>query len=380
MIAQITTASQGPSGITLAIGITFLIAFVVGVVIHFTRTGNPARVANPPPPAKPGRFNNPITGPILGIVLALIIVGLWLIFNFTAKSVFWGAVWVTLGGLWWHYGEVKHSPADPKQVGTIHIMGGMVTIPGTRWHKGIIVRGDVILFPFWPLSLTTVKTDVDSKEKAFEFPVTSSDNFTFTAKVNLIGKPDCTDMGDFIQAGNSMEEVYELIDTIAERSTRQLVSGATLKDILHGNANISGELETRIKQHFQSESFGVDLEKAQFIPIIDDNQKALLAGKAAEALEREKEVADHNTMTELAHKRQREHAQERWPVPFSTLSEADITAIVARLVSAGSIPTLEKCLETMHKERQIREKRSQHTTYEFVGNAPKHFIVNGGKP
>lgn len=330
--------------------------------------------------AEVGRFNNPITRTFLWLVILLLCWGWVAIYNLTLFSIILGIASVSLGTLIWKYGEIRHSPTNPKENGVVTFGGKILTLPGTRWSESIVVSGNVILAPYWPLELSTVKVDVESKSENFPFEITTRDGATFSSKVAVIGEPDKEDLPDFIQAGNSMGAVFLLMDTVIESNTRALCRSADFKDIVSGHARITELLTEKIEEHLATKDFGIKIKKVQFIPILDQNLKDLLAGKLTEKLQREKEKADHATMIEMARELQLEFAAGFSPVPLDTLSDVEKAALVKQLVEQDEIPTLALCLRTMQRERLIREGKATEHTLDIIGGPDRQLIINGGQP
>lgn len=304
-----------------------------------------------------GRFNNPVTGGILILVIVLIGTGLGIsLLHGELFGILLGAIVAGIGGTIWVMGETDHSPDKPKEVGVLTCWDKPITL-GKRWPDHIVVVGKVILADYPPFYISSIKIDIQNKERKFSFKVISQDKIVFQADVTVTARADTTDLLDYIQAGNDMEKVFNQISSIVDQDTQSICTLKEAEFLFFNRKYVSDALFTNVSNIFASKSFGVEVIKVQFTPIIPDDVEKKLTEIKTEDWERDKELKDYGTMREAAKKLQREMARELLPViipPATPLTDAQLDEAMKPLIKRGELKDLNSCIEMIKVQHLIQ--------------------------
>ncbi len=318
-----------------------------------------------------GRFNNPITGGILGLVIFLIIGGLYIVFMGTPITIISGIAISALGAFIWVMGEETHSTDKPREAGIITFWDTPVTFPWSeKWEEGVIIGGRVILANYPPFHIGSIRVNMDNAEKTFPFKVISKDKVPLEVNVSLTTRPNLRDILDYIQAGNDMNKVFSQIESIVFADVQSLCNSSDAEDIQSlkrgpDGKNILEHLDERIHKLFDAGSFGVEVFKVKIeAHLPDELLKKLLAIKI-EDYERVAELKEYDTMYEAAKQLQIAYAREKYPqLPVINVNDdntkklaimAEIDATIEKLVADKKIPDLNMCLEQVRTLRLVRD-------------------------
>jgi hypothetical protein len=344
-----------------------------------------------------GKFNNPVTGGILLLIIGLLICGIlltWkggviLALKHDPRYFLGGLALIAVGMALWIGGEKTHKPANPKEVGMILLWDSPVTfhlewLPFTeKWSEYILVSGRVILAPYLPIFLDTLVIDIENKEKTFEVEVISKDRITFKAKISMTARPNIHDLLDYMQAGSSMDKVWAQVGPIAQKRTEDACKLQDALDIFFGQSTISKTLEQQVVELFETGSFGTEVVKVQFTPEIPEDVRKKLQAIKFEDWEREAEFKDYGTMQDAARKWQRDLVRQfainnqRTSFPDEN-DEVAWAALVNEMVATDQVPNLEYCLESIKTQRLIKEGKVNRLEVPGVNSVNVHAVNFAG--
>jgi hypothetical protein len=296
---------------------------------------------------KIGQFDNPVSGSILVLVIGLIVFGF---VNCLFGNILLGLIPAGLGGLWWTAGLTKHSADKPKEVGIITVWEKILRIP-----EPVVIEGDVILLPFWPFYMDTVKVDMENKDIIINTEAKSRDNIVFPLTVSITGHPDQTDLPDYIQNGKSKEKIEDAIRELVINDVRTRCKTETL-DAIYGGA-LTAQIQASVADLFDSKYFGWKILKTQLVATIPDKIKNAGIDAAAELEERITDAREYETMRIEARKIQLEDA--RTLVPGIINMEPDQQdAAMGPLIEAKKVRTFDAALEAVRIMRLTRDGKN----------------------
>ncbi len=302
----------------------------------------------------PERRGKTLKAIMLILVVGLIVFGL---LNCVFGKVLLGLIPTALGGLWWSYGLIKHSPGQeatateprvPKQCGLVK-----------RWDTfpfasdgGIVVRGDVILWPGWPFYLDTEKVDIENQEMVFGCLGKSFDKTIFPLEVSVTGHPDLTSLPSFIQAGNDWKSIEKSMQDLVLNDAINRCSTHTLDGIRAGE--ISVEFQQSVDNLFEGKKLGWKNTLVQLTADYPDELKTATNKAAAMGPERDSEAQGNETIKIEARKLQLQDARP-FAIGIMDMNPNDQDAAMGPLIDKKKVRTFKQAMEDARTLLMTRE-------------------------
>lgn len=239
---------------------------------------------------KLGRFDNPVSGSILGVIIGMIVLGLILL----RFGNWYGIPFTVLGVLLYVVGETK-LPDTPLTGGILYFWGR----PITRNGKAFIVAGTTLEFDFFPFNFKLLRVDMSSKNFEYPIEITSDSGITTQVKIVIVGKVNPCDLIDLVQVGGTLEAAFGKIKGILSVSLQALIAGMTLQQLTQKGALVQ-DLGDRMKHLIEAGSFGVTVDKLSMDFDQPESIKKAALAKEEERYQREAERADLCTAIALA--------------------------------------------------------------------------------
>lgn len=298
-------------------------------------------------------FGNPVTITIAIIVGILIIAGMILSFTNGLLGILIG----TVGAFGFGFGLTKHSPSKPREAGLLTLWDAPIKIGG----QCVVVGGTTILADYYPFKLGSIKIEMDNKDKNFPMTVISSDEIPLKGEVSVTACPNIVDPEDFIQAGNSMDLVFQQLADPVYQEVQEYLRLTKMKalDISLKGKEIADALHKRIEKQtennlFSCEAFGVTLIKVRVnFPLPDDIQSEMREVEK-EKYQRRSESMEYETMRLSAIDLQRELAKQ-YILDSTGLKPDQIDKLMKPLIANKTIPDLSKCLEVIRTQRLVKD-------------------------
>lgn len=243
---------------------------------------------------KLSRFNNPISGSILFMIIFLVVIGLALIALFGS---FWGIPLVVIGVGIYFVGETRLQK-NPVTAGVLYFWDRPILNSNGQAY---VVGGTTFKFDFWPIYLGLVEIEMTSKEKRYHFEITSENGVTLKVTIVLIATPNQTDLIDLIQVGGKLEEALIKIEGTLGLGLQQL-AGKETDDVLIKKGEKIREIGERLKALVEGGSFGIIVHKLSLDFDQPDDIKIAMQASRTEEYQREAEEKDLQTAIDLARK------------------------------------------------------------------------------
>jgi hypothetical protein len=312
------------------------------------------------------QFGNPMTGPILVVLIVSLLMGfincwfgLWIS----------GLILVFVCGYIIQNGWTTHTPEKPKQVGLIEIWDRIYRVPesgfsiirflsgitgGVMPNGTIVVEGSVILLNIWPFNMNTIKIDVGNKDIVFEFDALTNEDLPVHIKISTTGKPDITDLPDYIQAGGNHTAIEEQIREIVIGKARQMCSTKSFNEIFQGALTV--EMQSMIEDLFCQRKFGWKIKKVQIIAELPEEIRDAKIDTAREMDQRKAEAREYETMRMEARKIQLEDARPFVP-GILDMNPIDQDREIGVLIGQRKVRNFDKALDTVKGLRLTRDGR-----------------------
>lgn len=298
-------------------------------------------------------FGHLLTQGILALVSGTILVGLIM----SLAGYFLGLVISAIGGCMLAFGLVKHSSSKPREAGLVTFAGSPIHIGG----KSVVIGGTTILFPY--LGLSTVKVDMDNKDKNFDMTILSRPEPGKTTSVPVKGRvsvtlcPNTKDLEDYNQAGNDMVKIFEQLEDLVYQETQSIVTEKemTMLQISQEGKNLSDALELKMQDNvFDRRRFGVELIKIRANFPLPETIQNQMVDVEKETYDREAERQEYETMRIAGREFQVELAQQ-YISDYHTLSPQEFQKQLGQLVQNKTIPNLDECVEKIRIQRLVRD-------------------------
>jgi hypothetical protein len=213
------------------------------------------------PSLKP--FSNPITLSMLMLCVSLIVIGVFYALVIVSP---WGIVVGSIGVLLWWAGYTKHS-TDPREAGALTFWGSYLQIGG----RAVIVGGETILAPYWPIKLESVKFPITNYDHDFKIRIyvgkDPKKKLPLEGTVSVTFRPCVEDAVDYITAGK-IEKIIPQVDDIVLVETRELAASLEPEDIVYTPKKLQvlfgkGGLQGILEDVFERKAFGLEILKVQ---------------------------------------------------------------------------------------------------------------------
>jgi hypothetical protein len=300
------------------------------------------------------RFSDPLDILIFAILCTVVVAGLAIACIGTSWSTLLALILEVLAVLAWKFGEIRHSPSDPREVGVITFRGTPLKNSEGKIRK---VMGNVILAPYWPIELGTYKIVLDNSKKDFDFMLTSRDGIVMTTKFTLLGHPDLEDLDDFNQAGADMEDIWQQNKQVVFMAAQLKFRENKAEDIQSKPSLIIKDLVTDINEVFKSNRLGVKLFDILMEAKMPETLQKDREERQREIYQREGDLEDYRTIRIAALELQIELARDQIEGGHE-MHEDEIKKRLFGLVQAGKIPNLDQCIEKIRKNRQDKQGHS----------------------
>ena len=281
-----------------------------------------------------------------------------------------GLVIVTMG--WRH-----HKPDSPRQAGVLTFLHSIVT-----WKEvPVVVGGDVVVIPFL---MDTIVVNTDNED--YKIPITvisKEDKVNGISKASIPGeviltvRVDTDDIADFIQSGNEVKKVVELIQGSAIATIKEVAKEKTVYEICQDGETMNRELKDKMDNDlFSRKKVGLKLVIVKCNFTLPKHIEAKLNEAAGESAERVKDKADSQTMTEMAKAMQYEAAMKHIPsyrgMKVDSLKDGDRKIIEDEIYRDGGL-LARKLVDkfSLYEERAERRRlinQGQVTKIEGAGN------------
>jgi len=321
-------------------GVLILMRLAVGCVIGFAVYAICRAYSKPKPvvPANPDSttpvlhgFNNPVTGLILLLVVGLIVSGPCLAwFN----NIMLGLLLAGSGGVLWTVGFTVHDPGSkeddkPIVAGLLTCWNKIIRFP-ILWPNGMVVGGNVILLPFFPFYIDSIKLEVDVKSFEYPIEVMFKGNVPAMVKVKVVAQADLNDLPDHITAGGNMPAVFKDIESAVKQSARRACRDKELVKAIEDSEPISRELQKDVENRFTQRTYGARVILVQLIPEVPDALRTAMLEAGGETFERDGELFDNATKMLAAKEMQRVAARQF--VAGSNITNPDGTYVMSNAV------------------------------------------------
>ncbi len=241
---------------------------------------------------KLGRFNNPVSGSILAVILVMIFVGVFLLIT----GNWYGIPTAVLAVILYFVGETK-LPDTPLTGGILYFWGRPIIKNG----KALIVGGTTFEFDFFPFNFKLLRVDLSSKTFEYEIEITSDGGVTLPVKIVIVGKVNPCDLIDLIQVGGTLESAFGQIKGILSVSLQALVDGMAMQQLTQ-KGSLVRSLGDTMRGLIEAGSFGVTVDKFSMDFDQPESIKKAALAKEEERYQREAEEADLFTAINLAEK------------------------------------------------------------------------------